>query len=164
MDAALSALDRMDVDKDGKVSYPEYLLALKFNKIWNEKKQLTNTNFCKHLILIVGMLCISDKLASFALEFDWLWQYKRIKTKKLIKLTSCTVIKCDRIKYFFAKAISQTLHMYGRAGTLPNIVNCCFSYWKFSFWMIEDIKTLKLASLKLSDHSVNLALARTSFS
>ena len=33
MDAALSALDRMDVDKDGKVSYPEYLLALKFNKI-----------------------------------------------------------------------------------------------------------------------------------
>ena len=33
MDAALSALDRMDVDKDGKVSYPEYLLSLKFNKI-----------------------------------------------------------------------------------------------------------------------------------
>ena len=87
MDAALSALDRMDVDKDGKVSYPEYLLALKFNKIWNEKKQLTNTNFCKHLILIVGMLCISDKLASFALEFDWLWQFtKELKPKSWLNL------------------------------------------------------------------------------
>ena len=31
MAEALKALDKMDVDKDGKVSYPEFLLALKFN-------------------------------------------------------------------------------------------------------------------------------------
>ena len=31
MTEALKALDKMDVDKDGKVSYPEFLLALKFN-------------------------------------------------------------------------------------------------------------------------------------
>ena len=30
MNAAVTALEKMDVDKDGKVSYPEYLLALKF--------------------------------------------------------------------------------------------------------------------------------------
>ena len=29
--AAKSALEQMDVDEDGKLSYPEYLLALKFN-------------------------------------------------------------------------------------------------------------------------------------
>ena len=32
MKAAMSALEKMDVDKDGKISYPEYLLSLKFNK------------------------------------------------------------------------------------------------------------------------------------
>ena len=31
MKAAMTALDQLDVDKDGKVSYPEFLLALKFN-------------------------------------------------------------------------------------------------------------------------------------
>ena len=30
VNAAKSALDAMDVDQDGKLSYPEYLLALKF--------------------------------------------------------------------------------------------------------------------------------------
>ena len=30
MNEALKALDEMDVDKDGKVSYPEFLLSLKF--------------------------------------------------------------------------------------------------------------------------------------
>ena len=30
MNAAKAALAQMDVDGDGKVSYPEYLLALKF--------------------------------------------------------------------------------------------------------------------------------------
>ena len=30
VNAAKAALDQMDVDKDGKLSYPEYLLALKF--------------------------------------------------------------------------------------------------------------------------------------
>lgn len=33
MNAAKSALDKMDVDEDGKLSYPEYLLALKFKVI-----------------------------------------------------------------------------------------------------------------------------------
>ena len=73
MDAALAALDTMDVDKDGRVSYPEYLLALKFNKIWNKSINLPIDMFAS-LIIIVWMLCISYKLASFALEFDWLWQ------------------------------------------------------------------------------------------
>ena len=30
MKAAKTALAEMDVDNDGKISYPEYLLALKF--------------------------------------------------------------------------------------------------------------------------------------
>ena len=31
-DEAKAAIDQLDVDKDGKVSYPEYLLVMKFKK------------------------------------------------------------------------------------------------------------------------------------
>ena len=31
-DEAKAAIDQLDVDKDGKVFYPEYLLAMKFKK------------------------------------------------------------------------------------------------------------------------------------
>ena len=42
MNAAQAALAEMDVDNDGRISYPEYLLALKFKinkwkKFWNNQ-------------------------------------------------------------------------------------------------------------------------------
>ena len=32
MEAAKSVIDQLDVDKDGKVSYPEFILVMKYKK------------------------------------------------------------------------------------------------------------------------------------